>query len=100
MISAMNIALSGMLAETTRLSATASNVANAHTPDYQPLRVEQQATEGGGTVATVRPLVVTGVDMAEQMTDLVQATHGFAANMAVFETASDMMRTLYDLGED
>ena len=89
-----------MAAQSTRLEAAASDVANARTPGYQPLRVEQHATKGGGTVAVVRPVIASGVDMTSEMTDLVEAKQGFAANLRVFETGSDMMRVLYDLGDD
>lgn len=129
---AAGIALSGMLAESTRLNVAASNVANARTTGaldpasgaptaYQPLQVESASAPGGGTVAIVRPLLpatvavyeprasfadangfvaAPNVDMLGQVADVMQASLAFRANLAVFETASDMMRALYDLGED
>ncbi|MFN3548128.1 MAG: flagellar basal body rod protein FlgC [Mesorhizobium sp.] len=129
---AAGIALSGMLAESTRLNVAASNIANARatgalepvdgaaTP-YLPLQVEGASAPGGGTVAIVRPLLpaavasyepsasfadgnglvaAPNVDVLGQVSDLMQASLAFRANLAVFEAASDMMRALYDLGED
>lgn len=69
MLSAISSALSGMMAATRRLDASASNVANAQsdgpltrTPGnggapaaYQPVEVVQSATGDGGTVATYAP---------------------------------------------
>jgi len=129
---AASIALSGMLAESTRLNVAASNIANARATGalepangaaaaYQPLGVEQSSMPGGGTVAIVRPLIpgstaayepsasfadengyvaAPNVDLLGEITGLMQASHGFRANLAVFETASDMMRALFDLGDD
>ncbi|RST81681.1 flagellar biosynthesis protein FlgC [Aquibium carbonis] len=129
---AAGIALSGMLAESTRLNVAAGNIANARTTGalepaagattvYQPLQVESASTLGGGTVAIVRPLIpgytaafepsasfadenglvaAPNVDLLGEVTGLMQASLAFRANLAVFETASDMMRALFDLGED
>jgi flagellar basal-body rod protein FlgC len=76
---------------------------------------------GGGTVAIVRPLIPApraayepsasfadqggfvaspNVDLLGEVTSLMEASLGFRANLAVFETASDMMRALYDLGDE
>lgn len=64
---AIAIAVSGLTAASTRLSATASNIANSRdtaplTPQpgapqpYQPIQVTQTATAGGGTAAVQRPV--------------------------------------------
>ena len=127
-----SIALSGMLAESTRLNVAASNIANARTTGaldpaagaataYQPLDVEQSATAGGGTVAIVRPLIPASmaayepsasfadqdgfvaspnVDLLGEVTSMMEASLGLRASLAVYETASDMLRALYDLGDE
>ncbi|WP_187970038.1 flagellar basal body rod protein FlgC [Aquibium microcysteis] len=129
---AAGIALSGMLAESTRLNVAASNIANARTTGaldpaagaagaYQPLAVEQSAAPGGGTVAIVRPLIpasmpayepsasfadpngfvaAPNVDLLGEVTSVMEASLGLRASLAVYETASDMMRALYDLGDE
>jgi flagellar basal-body rod protein FlgC len=64
----ISIAVSGLTAASTRLSATASNIANsrdtaplspaAGAPQpYQPIEVTQTATAGGGTSAVEQPVV-------------------------------------------
>lgn len=69
MTDALSIALSGLRAQTTRLAATASNIANASTGGtvpsadpsapastlYTPVTVEFSAQAGGGVSAQVRP---------------------------------------------
>ena len=64
---AIAIAVSGLTAASTQLSATASNIANSQdtaplTPQpgqpkpYQPIQVTQTATAGGGTAAVQQPV--------------------------------------------
>jgi flagellar basal-body rod protein FlgC len=69
MMAALSIALSGLTAQTQRLAATASNIANASTAGtvpsadpsapastvYQPLRVNFTSLDGAGVAASVTP---------------------------------------------
>ncbi len=69
MTDAFSIALTGLRAQTTRLAATASNIANASTSGavpsanpstpastvYQPLDVSFSSLESGGVIASVTP---------------------------------------------
>lgn len=69
MTDALSIALSGLRAQSTRLAATASNIANVSTSGvvpsatpsapastvYQPLNVSFSSLESGGVAATVTP---------------------------------------------
>lgn len=69
MTDALSIALSGLRAQTTRLAATASNIANASTSGtvpnadpsapastlYTPVTVDLSSQAGGGVSAQVRP---------------------------------------------
>lgn len=69
MTDAISTALSGLRAQTMRLAATASNIANVSTAGpvpsadpsapastvYQPLRVDFTSLESGGVSASVRP---------------------------------------------
>lgn len=69
MTDALSIALSGLRAQTTRLAATASNIANASTAGsvpsadpsapastvYTPVTVDFSSQAGGGVSAQVRP---------------------------------------------
>jgi flagellar basal-body rod protein FlgC len=63
----ISIAVSGLTAASTRLSATASNIANSQdtaslspqpgqVQPYQPVDVTQTATPGGGTAAVEQPV--------------------------------------------
>lgn len=114
----LNVAASNIAnARTTGALDPADGAATA----YQPFGVEQASMAGGGTVAIVRPLIpattpayepsasfadqggfvaAPNVDMLGKVTSLTEASLGFRANLAVFETASDMMRALYDLGDE
>lgn len=67
MVSAIGTALSGLNAASTRLSASASNIANLQSTQtrrngvtvnepYTPVQVDQQSVAGGGTRAIVRPV--------------------------------------------
>ena len=85
MLSAISSALSGMMAATRRLDASASNVANAQSDGplaganasspaaYQPVEVVQSAGTGGnGTVATyapVKPATVPAYDPSAPYAD-------------------------------
>lgn len=69
MTDAFSIALTGLRAQSTRLAATASNIANVSTSGavpsadpsapastvYQPLRVDFTSLDSGGVYASVRP---------------------------------------------
>lgn len=69
MTDAFSIALTGLRAQSTRLAATASNIANVSTSGtvpsadpsapastvYRPLRVDFTSLDSGGVYATVRP---------------------------------------------
>jgi flagellar basal body rod protein FlgC len=109
-ISAFSSAVSGMRGATLRLEAVASNVANAATPGYEPVSVRQVAGSGGGVETEMvaradgppRPSVdglatLPGVDMATQMTDLLQASVQYKAALKVATVASGMERSAVDL---
>jgi flagellar hook protein FlgE len=95
----------------TRLSASASNVANANTEGYQPYRVTAEARADGGVAAHVSradgPLSVAGGEGAERTlsgTNLVQervnqvvAVTQYRANMAVIATDNQLHQTMLDL---
>jgi flagellar basal-body rod protein FlgC len=131
MSSILSIAVSGMSAASRRLEVSARNVANARSdgplpsadpaaraqyPEaYRPLRVDQVATDGGGTVANVsrqspahvrsfdpnapyadsRGMVASpNVDLADEAVQQMIATHTFAANAKVVGVYAQMMKSL------
>ncbi|HLP71234.1 MAG TPA: flagellar basal body rod protein [Rhizobium sp.] len=74
----MNIAVSGMNANTRSLTASARNVAN---------------------VTTSLP-ATSDVDLGQEMLDTVQAEIGFKANAVVWETGADMWDVLASIKRD
>lgn len=98
---AMNTAVSGMLAQTTRLSAAASNLANIDTPGYKRLNASTTSMPGGGVSTSVtQSSDNSNVDIATEMLDLIGASNEFAANARVFETGADMWDMLALIKQD
>lgn len=83
-----------MLAQSKRLEATAANIANASTPDYAPLNANFASTDSGGVQASFTQSDEPGVNLANEMLDLVTAKTSFAANAAVFESGADLWQML------
>lgn len=102
----MGIAVSGMQAQTTRLSATANNVANALTPGYDRAVTSFSARPSGGVSASVSPSGEptlpgsSNVDLASEMLDAIGAELSFKANASVFETGADMWDVLMSIKRD
>lgn len=102
----LNIATSGMLAQSTRLSATANNVANALTPGYDRARTSLASGPTGGVSAAVAPSGEptlpgsSNVDMANELVDAMEAQTAFEANASVFETGADMWDVLIRIKRD
>lgn len=96
-----SIATSGMQAQSTYLTATANNVANAMTPGYKQLDTSFTAAAGGGVSAEVKESSeANGVDLDDQMLGLVFAKTAFEANASVFETGADMWQMLASIAKD
>ena len=94
----MNLSpLSGMSAADLLMAATADNVANLDTPGYHAKRVDLAASPGGGVAATVSRAPAAGVDLVDQMVNLVTAPVVYQANARVLRTAMEMDRTVLDV---
>ncbi len=97
---AMNTALSGMLAQQQRAASTANNVANALTPGYDRLVTSTRSSAGGGVSATTSgsrtPTAPesSNVDLAQEMVDMIETTMAYKANISVFEAGADMWEAL------
>jgi flagellar hook protein FlgE len=100
------IAISGMAAASTRLAASAHNVANATTPGFAPARADQVEISGGGTAARVsygappsdaNAETASGVDLAEEAVNQLAAGIAFAANAAVLRASRSMSKSLLDV---
>ncbi|WP_454849569.1 flagellar basal body rod protein [Rhizobium binxianense] len=92
-------ALSGMLAQTTRAGAAASNVANQVTPGAGRLNASLAPVEPNGVAATVSR-TDEPVDLAAELTDLVETGQSYRANAAVFETGADLWDVLMTIKRD
>jgi flagellar basal-body rod protein FlgC len=124
-----SIALSGLNAATLRVTAAASNLANARSngavrgepSPYAPLEVQQSAVATGGVTAQLAPsarepllaydpsapyanaegsVAAPDIDPADEVVALAMATYSFSANLAVIRTESDMMDALLDTKVD
>lgn len=102
----MNISLSGMQAQQTRIAATANNVANAMTPGYDRLETQFSSRDGAGVSAFVTPSGGetfsdgSNVDLASDMLSLVETEIGFKANAAAWETGADIWDVLLSIKRD
>jgi flagellar basal body rod protein FlgG len=90
--SIISTAFSGMAAQQKRMEAIASNVANADTPGYARRDVSMISGPGGGVQAVVREETGSdgGIDLATELTGMIEAKMGYEANLAVMETGMDM----------
>lgn len=102
-----NTALSGLLAQQTRVANIANNIANADTPGYKRLNTNLSSTEPSGVAAnTTRADAPTAtpdtsnVDPLTEMTGLIGSEQAFAANAKVFETGADMWDMLMSIKKD
>lgn len=127
MTSAMNIALSGLLANATRVGVSANNVANmastgsADDPStaYQPQRaVLTSAGEQGGVRVTIQDtepatvpafspsdpnanaeglVALPNVSLEQEMVEQMMAVTGYKANASVIKTLAAMDKALLDI---
>jgi flagellar hook protein FlgE len=101
----MSTALSGMQGQVTRISATASNVANSQSNGYSRLSAQFQALApaGVGVVMTAAAPATTAEDTADPLadiTDLIGAELAFTANARAFETGADLWDMLAGIKRD
>ncbi|MCO6185860.1 flagellar basal body rod protein FlgC [Rhizobium sp. L1K21] len=103
----MSTAMSGMLAQERRATASANNIANAQTPNYDRLETTLNATGGGaGVEARVAPSGNpdpnggSNVNMTDEMLNVMEAELSYKANAAVFETGADMWDLLATIQRD
>lgn len=125
MISAINIALSGLESATQKLNTSAANIANLQTAGslepgkqapYTPVTTIQKTTDNGGVSTQVIPkndpftpvyspdspfanaegvIGVPNVDLAEEAVNMMIAKTTYKANLASIQTASDMSKELF-----
>lgn len=79
-----------------QVSAAAGNIANATTPGYQSLRVDQATTADGGV--SVAGVTSTGEpDLVGDYVTLIEASASFKANLRVLKAQNETLGTVLDL---
>ncbi len=100
MIGPLANAASGLFAQSRRLEAGASNIANAFTPGYAPQEVALQEGPGGGVVAQVLPPSPSEpapqVDIAHELVDRLSASRAYEANLTVMKAETERLDALFD----
>lgn len=103
--SASSAGLSGMQAAQRKLDASAHNIANMQTPQFQRQRVAQtEAPNLGGVATHIEPSPLksgdSGLGDFSRLADDVVAQHtslySFAANLKTVKTQHDMLGALLD----
>ena len=104
-----NIALSGLHAAQTQISASATNIANANTPGYQASRVDLvELSTGGVGVAGIHkdptpgPAQADGseqsnVDLPSEMVNLTRSQLLYSANAALLRIGQKTTGSLLDI---
>ncbi len=85
------ISQSGLQAAQTRLDAAAHNVANAQTPGFQRLNVQQQTQAGGGVSTRVERSAEDNAGLENDVVAQLQAKNSFLANLSVFKTQDRLL---------
>lgn len=87
-----------MNAATTGLRTTANNIANVSTDGFTQSRVEFAALANGDGVRVAQviqdPAMTSGVDLTEQLLNMIKYSLQFEAQARVVETASELARTV------
>lgn len=117
MVGGFGIALTGMQAASRMLGASAHNIANAQTEGFKRLRSIPEELESGGVRVTLEQDQATGpsffiqdedgltlregsnVDLAEEITSTLQASHLFQANAASLRAQNKVLGSLLDILE-
>ncbi|MCL1894147.1 MAG: hypothetical protein FWG02_07935 [Holophagaceae bacterium] len=101
----MGMSISAMNASAQNVLATANNVANLQSEDYQAKRFEQTEEVAGGTrnnqlrISEEQAIPPGGsnVQLEREMVNLITDQNAFNANTGQFRTAAQMMGTLLDM---
>ena len=88
------IALSGMSSATSRMGASAHNIANLATPGFRRELASQASQPSGGVSTRLDPAPAPGNAMEDDMVGMLAARNAFLANLAVFRTSDAMAGAL------
>eukprot|EP01035_Chromulina_nebulosa_P035134 gene35134-biopygen22935 len=104
--SIMNSAISGMTAQEARLASVANNIAHAGTPGYTRTTTLVQSNLPHGAHATTIQHPQSNAqdgstgDPATEITGMIDAQAGFAANVSAFESGADLWDVLATIRRD
>lgn len=93
------IAITGMQAAATQFATSASNIANIDTAEYQKKAANNVALATGGVESQVST-AQSGVNIDQELYDMIGAKIAFEANASVFETGADLWETLSTIKRD
>jgi|GEM_PF-1451441 len=111
-INALSAAVSGLVVNSSKVAATADNIANVHTQGYGRVDVQAKSIppqHGGGVtgvvsrekvanlIETVGGVPRPSVDVAAEFTTLIEAKAAYKANLTTIETADEMLKESVDL---
>jgi len=101
----LSTAVSGLRAQSVRAYEIAVNIANVNTPGFRPADVRTVSVEAGGKGAGVLAKRREAdsandgggdVDLARQLTNLIETGMAYRANAKTIEAAEDMLGRLLD----
>lgn len=94
----MQTALSGMRSAGTRIAASAHNLANLQTENFQPQRVNQTSRASGGSEARVQESgSAARVSIAQEVVAQIQAKTQYTGSLRVLDVGSEMRGQLLDI---
>lgn len=101
----MGMSVSAMNASTQNVQATANNVANLQSENYQARRLEQTEELDGGTrnnqlrisEEQANPPGGSNVRLEREMVNLIADQNAYSANAGQIRTAAQMMGTVLDM---
>jgi len=109
MFDVFNIAGSALHAQSARLNATASNLANADSvagPDGQPYRAKQVVFTAAPVtgpnsvgVQVSRVVEMSNVNVVEEMTNMISASRAYQTNAEVMNTAKSLIQRTLAIGQ-
>ena len=99
---ALAIAVSGINANALRANVAATNIVNVNTPGYKAGEVRtisQQTTSSaaGGSGVTAQVIESRQVDLALELTRLIEAEAAYRAGVRVIQTSEEIERYLIDI---
>lgn len=127
MASVIDTALSGLVAASSRFAVSANNVANQRSTEnadgskqtFKPQEVVQQSLQGGGTLASVRPVTappisvfdptssaannegfveLPPVDLAQEATNRILAKNAFKSSLNIIKAQVELDDDLLSIG--